>query len=76
MALSKSRLRCLLFSSLREDTKENKKLPITLPGNYIAEYNEQWYPPLFSIILALVPYKWLHSYHWAINHILDFLVAF
>lgn len=56
--------------------KENKKLPITLPGNYIAEYNEQWYPPLFSIILALVPYKWLHSYHWAINHILDFLVAF
>ena len=55
--------------------RENRRLPIRLPPKYLAEPQEQWYPPLFPLLLSLLPLTWLHRRHWAVNHLLDLAVA-
>lgn len=55
--------------------RQSFRLPVKLPLKYLAEEQEQWYPPLFSMLLAVLPRAWLQKNHWIVNHLLDFLVA-
>ncbi|MDE5453014.1 hypothetical protein GWE18_09090 [Bradyrhizobium sp. CSA112] len=55
--------------------REDWQLPIRLPPKYLAEPEEQWYPPLFPVLIALLPSAWLHRRHWAVNHVLDLAFA-
>ena len=61
------------FLLTAEIFKKNKKIPITLPPYYLADIEEQWYPPGFSIFLGLLPSQLLKKYHWLINSMLDFI---
>ena len=61
------------FLMTAEEFRKNRKIPIVLPPYYMADIEEQWYPPGFSIFLGLLPPALLTRYHWMINHVLDFL---
>jgi hypothetical protein len=50
--------------------RRTKKVPIKLPY-YILDINEQWYPPIFPIILALIPQRFLKKYQWIISPLID-----
>ena len=54
-----------------ESFRRDRRLPIRLPPVYILEKPEQWYPPGFFILCALIPQRWLERYYWALNHIVD-----
>jgi hypothetical protein len=54
-----------------ESFRRDWRLPIRLPPLYILEKPEQWYPPGFFIVCALIPQQWLQRYYWALNHIID-----
>ena len=54
--------------------RQNRKIPIVTPDIYLLELNEQWYPPLFSILLGLLPSRWVESRYWLFNHLLDAMV--
>ncbi|MFW6133970.1 MAG: hypothetical protein ACOC5R_00165 [Elusimicrobiota bacterium] len=58
-----------------EQFKKKKNIPITLPNYYLLEDNEQWYPPLFSVFLSLIPKKILNKFHWVISPFLDSLIC-
>jgi len=52
--------------------RRERRLPIRLPeGLFLLEETEQWYPPLFLILCALLPEKWLTRRYWLINHVID-----
>jgi hypothetical protein len=55
--------------------REHWRLPILLREKYLAELQEQWYPPLFPAFLSLLPPEWLRRRHWVVNHLLDFAIA-
>src|SRR4030042_315120 len=55
-----------------EDVKRRRKLPPRLPY-FMLEIEEQWYPPLFAGLLALLPMKWLKDHGGEISQIVDFL---
>jgi len=61
------------FLLTAEIFRKKKKIPIVLPPYYLADIDEQWYPPGFSVFLGLLPEWIVQQYHWLINHILDFL---
>ena len=61
------------FLLTAEIFRKKKKIPIVLPPYYLADIEEQWYPPGFSVFLGLLPEWIVQKYHWLINHILDFL---
>ena len=56
-----------------EAFRRERRLPIRLPPVYILEKPEQWYPPGFFLLCALIPQRWLERNYWALNHIVDFL---
>jgi hypothetical protein len=58
-----------------ESLRREGRLPIRLPPVYILEKPEQWYPPGFFILCALVPQRWLERYFWALNHVIDLLTV-
>jgi hypothetical protein len=62
-----------LFCS--EEFRKQKKLPIVLPKVYLLERQEQWYPPGFSVLLALVPQHLLEHYYWAVSPAIDCMGA-
>lgn len=62
------------FLTCRRNLIKNKKLPIIL-HNYLLDIEEQWYPPLFTLLLCLIPEKVLHKYHWLLNPIIDCIHA-
>ncbi len=39
--------------------RKKRRPPFVLPGKYILETDEQYYPPLFGILLSLVSDQWL-----------------
>jgi len=55
-----------------EAFKEQKRIPVKLPPYYLADIEEQWYPPGFTVFLSLFPDKILRRYYWIINSIVDF----
>jgi hypothetical protein len=63
------------FLTCARALRQHWRLPIRLPPKYLAELQEQWYPPLFPALLSLLPPMWLHRRHWAINHLFDLAIA-
>ena len=51
--------------------RRQRRLPIRLPDVFILEQNDQWYPPVFFILCALIPEGWLKKYYWLVNHLID-----
>lgn len=58
-----------------EDVKRRRKLPPKLPY-FMLEIEEQWYPPLFAGLLALVPMRWLENHGGKISQLIDLLQGF
>ena len=58
-----------------EDVKRRRKLPPKLPY-FMLEMEEQWYPPLFAGLLALLPIKWLREHGGKISQLIDLLHGF
>ncbi len=54
-----------------EALRRDRKLPIRIRGLFILEDEEQWYPPGFLVLCALIPQDWLKRRYWLINHIVD-----
>jgi hypothetical protein len=42
---------------------------------FLLEQQDQWYPPGFLVLCALLPETWLKRYYWLVNHVIDFLNA-
>ncbi len=51
------------------------RLPIVLPGLFLLEPDEQWYPPGFIVFCGLFPEGILKRYYWLISHLVDGLVG-
>ncbi len=51
------------------------KIPITLPSIYLLEQPEQWYPPGFSVFLALIPRRLLQRFYWVVSPVVDCAVV-
>jgi hypothetical protein len=58
-----------------EDIKKRRKLPPRLPY-FMLEIEEQWYPPLFAGLLALLPMRWLKDHGGKISQLVDLLDGF
>ncbi|PKN00391.1 MAG: hypothetical protein CVU78_01195 [Elusimicrobia bacterium HGW-Elusimicrobia-2] len=63
------------FLLCAERFKKDKQIPIILPNYYMLENNEQWYPPGFSIFLALFSQKFLEKCHWLLSPLLDSIIG-
>lgn len=59
------------FLLTAEVLRKQKKLPLVLPDYYLLDIPEQWYPPGFSVFLALISANILYKYHWLISPLLD-----
>ncbi len=55
-----------------EDVKRRRRLPPRLPY-FMLEIEEQWYPPLFAGLLALLPMRWLRDHGGKISQLVDVL---
>jgi len=55
-----------------EDVKKRRKLPPKLPY-FMLEIEEQWYPPLFAGLLALLPIRFLEKNGGKISQLIDLL---
>lgn len=53
--------------------KKNKNLPIRLPNYYTMEYRNQYYPPLFSILLSFFSKSFIKRNHKFFNQIIDLI---
>lgn len=58
-----------------EAFRQQRKVPFTLPGLFLLEEDEQWYPPVFTVFLSCLPSSCLRKGYWTINHALDSLLA-
>src|SRR4030043_1161922 len=55
-----------------EDVKRRRKLPPKLPY-FMLEIEDQWYPPLFAGLLALLPIRFLEKNGGKISQLMDLL---
>lgn len=60
------------FLYASKEFKKQKSINIRLK-KYLMDFEEQWYPPGFTIFLSLFPKKFLEKYHWLIAPVIDFL---
>jgi hypothetical protein len=58
-----------------EVLRKSKTLPIKLPPLFLLEEPDQWYPPGFLVLCALIPEQWLKQNYWLVNQIIDFVHA-
>ena len=58
-----------------EYLRRQRRLPIRLPPIFMLENEDQWYPPGFLILCALMPKAWLEKRYWAVNHLIDLCSA-
>ena len=63
------------FLLSREALLKRKRLPIVLPPYFVMERQEQWYPPGFSLLLAVIPDRILQRYYWCISPAVDALIG-
>ncbi|MDD5491365.1 MAG: hypothetical protein PHV60_01625 [bacterium] len=61
------------FLLTAELLRKQKKLPLILPDYYLLDITEQWYPPGFSVFLAVFPPALLRKYHWLVSPLLDLI---
>ncbi|MCZ7594401.1 MAG: hypothetical protein M5U16_05370 [Hyphomicrobium sp.] len=54
-----------------EDVRRNRRLPPRIERLFILEEPEQWYPPAFFFLSALVPTRWLEQRFWLFNQLVD-----
>ena len=54
-----------------ETVRRTRRLPPRLPGLFLLEDEEQWYPPVFFVLCALVPQDWLRRRYWLLNQLVD-----
>jgi len=54
-----------------EAVRRTRRLPPSTPGLFILEEADQWYPPLFFLLCALVPQGWLKRRYWLLNQLVD-----
>lgn len=59
------------FLLCAESFRNERRLPIRLPNLYLLEPEEQWYPPMFSVLCSLMPKRWLERNYWLLNHLFD-----
>jgi len=57
-----------------EDIKKRRRLPPRLPY-FMLEIEEQWYPPLYAALLALLPMKVLERHAGKISQLLDLMLG-
>ncbi|MGD9036474.1 MAG: hypothetical protein PVF10_07955 [Syntrophobacterales bacterium] len=62
------------FLITSEVFRESKRIPIIIPPYFLLEQQEQWYPPGFSIFLALFPEKWVKRNYWLVSNLLDSVI--
>ncbi|WP_157845934.1 hypothetical protein [Kiloniella litopenaei] len=63
------------FLMCAETFRDQKKLPIRLsPKLYLAEPQDQSYPPGFAIFLSLFPNEFLKKWHWLFSNSLDLVI--
>ena len=54
-----------------ENVRRNRRLPPRIDNLFILEEPEQWYPPVFFALAALVPTRWLQRKFWLFNQFVD-----
>jgi hypothetical protein len=54
-----------------EYVRRNRRIPPNIPDLFLLEEPQQWYPPLFFVLAALVPQKWLRERFWLFNQFVD-----
>ena len=55
------------------ELRRTKRFPVALPG-YLMDIPEQWYPPLFPLLLTIVPPRVIDRVHWLVAPIADLAV--
>lgn len=55
-----------------EALRARPRLPIRVPPLFMLEEQDQWYPPGFLILCALIPQRILERFYWLLNHVVDF----
>ena len=63
------------FLMASEALRRSRKLPIVLPPVYLLEPQEQWYPPGFTILLALLPRRFVERCYWGLTNAIDSVIA-
>jgi len=58
------------FLLCADELRKRRKLPLNMPY-FMLDIEEQWYPPVLSIMLSLFPQRLLEKYHWAISALID-----
>jgi hypothetical protein len=58
-----------------EAVRRTKRIPPRIDGLFLLEEPEQWYPPVFFVVAALLPQKWLNEKFWLVNQCVDLLNA-
>ena len=54
-----------------EAIRRECRLPPRVPDLFILEDEEQWYPPVFLALCALLPQGWLRRRYWLFNQLVD-----
>ena len=58
-----------------EAIRRDRRVPARVPDLFILEDAEQWYPPVFLALCALMPQAWLRRRYWLFNQLVDFVNA-
>ena len=63
------------FLMASEALRRSRRLPIVLPPVYLLEPQEQWYPPGFTILLALLPKRFVERCYWVLTNAIDSVIS-
>ena len=63
------------FLMASEALRRSRRLPVVLPPVFLLEPQEQWYPPGFTVFLALLPKRVVERYYWALTTAVDAVVV-
>lgn len=63
------------FLLCREAFRQSPRLPIRLGGLFLCDYEEEWYPPAFIILIAALPNWLIRKYYWATSTAIDACLA-
>lgn len=58
-----------------EAIRRERRVPPRVPDLFILEEPDQWYPPVFLALCALVPQGWLRRRYWLFNQLVDLVNA-
>ena len=54
-----------------EAIRRDRRVPPQVRDLFILEESEQWYPPVFLALCALLPQDWLQRRYWLFNQVVD-----